>query len=115
MTGQDCLGGAQATLADVDPDDQEAEADQLNDLLARIPDLTQALHEAPAEIKRQTFEAFDLRIQFDKAQRRLEVSATVSESVAQAFENAEALQTEGLQVTVSDIAGAGFEPATFGL
>jgi hypothetical protein len=39
--------------------------------------------------------------------------------VAEAFENTKTLRVEGLQladgVTVSDIAGAGFEPATFGL
>jgi hypothetical protein len=47
------------------------------------------------------------------------VSATISEAVAEAFKNTEALGIEGLRiadgVTVSDIAGAGFEPATFGL
>ena len=86
---------ATAALDQIDPIDQEIEADELNDLLARIPDLTQALREAPVEIKRQTFEAFGLRIEFDKAQRRVEVSATVSEAVAQAFENTKALQKEG--------------------
>jgi len=39
----------------------------------------------------------------------------LTEAVAQAFENTKALQAEGFQVTFSDIAGAGFEPATFGL
>jgi hypothetical protein len=39
----------------------------------------------------------------------------VSEAVANAFENAKALQEEGSAVVVRDIAGAGFEPATFGL
>ena len=43
------------------------------------------------------------------------MSATVSEAVAQAFENTKALREGGLSVNVSDIAGAGFEPATFGL
>ena len=32
-----------------------------------------------------------------------------------AFENAKALQKEGSVVVATDIAGAGFEPATFGL
>ena len=66
-------------------------------------------------MKRQTFDAFGLRIEYDKAERRIEISATVTEAVADAFENTKALQSEGFQVTVSDIAGAGFEPATFGL
>jgi uncharacterized UPF0146 family protein len=39
----------------------------------------------------------------------------VSEGVADALENAKALREEGLDVVVTDIAGAGFEPATFGL
>jgi hypothetical protein len=43
------------------------------------------------------------------------VSASVSEAVAEAFENAKTLLSEGSQVVVTDIAGAGFEPATSGL
>ena len=42
------------------------------------------------------------------------MSATVSESVASAFENAKALLPEGSAVVVRDIAGAGLEPATSG-
>ncbi len=45
----------------------------------------------------------------------MELSATVSEAVAEAFENAEALLAEGSSVVVTNIAGAGFEPATSGL
>ena len=51
------------------------------------------------EAKRQTFDAFGLRIEFDKAERRIEISATISEAVADAFENTKALQAEGFQVT----------------
>ena len=40
---------------------------------------------------------------------------TLSETVAAAFENTKALQSKGFKVAISDIAGAGFEPATFGL
>ena len=36
-------------------------------------------------------------------------------AIADAFENAKALQAEGSSVVPTDIAGAGFEPATFGL
>jgi hypothetical protein len=83
--------------------------------LARVPDLTKALREASPEVQRQVFEAFELEILYDKAERRIEVSATVSEAVANAFENKKALPKEGSLVVVRDIAGAGFEPATFGL
>ena len=48
-------------------------------------------------------------------ERRIEISATVPEAVAKAFENAKDLQKEAPCVTTNGIAGAGFEPATFGL
>jgi hypothetical protein len=99
--------------------EQEAEAEGLAERLANIPDLTEQLRKATRAVQRQVFEAFGLEIRFDKAERRIEVSATISEAVADAFENTKTLRAEGLQladgVTVSDIAGAGFEPATFGL
>jgi len=60
-------------------------------------------------------EAFDVRIEFDKAADALSVPASVTEAVAQAFEDTKALREGGLSVTASGIAGAGFEPATFGL
>jgi hypothetical protein len=56
-----------------------------------------------------------LQIAYDKVGWRIEISATVSEAVADAFENVKALRKEGSEVVVRDIAGAGFEPATFGL
>ena len=56
-------------------------------------------------IKRQVFTAFDLQMAYDKAERRVELTATVSEVVADAFENAKALQAEGSSVVVTDIAG----------
>jgi hypothetical protein len=83
--------------------------------LARIPDLAQSLREASPEVQRQVFEAFELEILYDKADRKIEISATVSEAVANAFEKQKALPEEGSLVVVRDIAGAGFEPATFGL
>jgi hypothetical protein len=63
---------------------------------------------APAEIKRQVFASFDLQIGYDKAERRAELTATVSEAVADAFENAKALQMEGSSVVARNIAGARF-------
>jgi hypothetical protein len=62
----------------------------------------QSLREASPEVKRQ----FGLRVEFDKAQRRIAISATVTEAVGGAFENTKALQAEGFQVTARDIAGA---------
>ena len=71
--------------------------------------------EASPQIKRQVFQAFDLQIAFDKREGRLEISATVSEAVAQSFNTTDLLARGGLSVVPKDIAGAGFEPATFGL
>ena len=92
-----------------------AEEEELTEQLARLPDLGQALRDATPEVQRQVFEAFDLQISYDKPGRCVEVSATVSEAVADALENAKALREEALEVVVTDIAGAGFEPATSGL
>ena len=43
------------------------------------------------------------------------VSATITEAIADALENAKDLPQEVSSVAQRDIAGAGFEPATFGL
>jgi ketosteroid isomerase-like protein len=42
----------------------------------------------------------------DKSERRIELSATVSDAVADCLENEKAPLSEGLSVTVRDIAGA---------
>jgi hypothetical protein len=94
---------------------EEAESEELTKHLGRIPDLGKALRESPAAVQRQVFEAFELEIAYDKAGRRIEISATVSEAVAAAFENKKALPKEGSRVLLKEVAGAGFEPATFGL
>ncbi len=73
-----------------------------------MPDLSKVLAEAPPEVQRQVFEAFELQIAYDKVGGRVELSATVSEAVADAFENTKALRKEGSVVVVRDIAGARF-------
>ena len=82
-------------LAGIGAERQEAEEEELAAQLARLPDLGQALREAPAAVKRQVFESFELRIAYDKSERRVELTATVSEAVADAFQNAETLLAEG--------------------
>ena len=94
--------------------DSEASEDP-SALLARIPDLAAALQQAPTELKRQVFEAFGLQIVYDKPSRRIEISATITEAIADTLENAKDLPQEVSSVAQRDIAGAGFEPATFGL
>ena len=102
-------------LAGIGAERQEAEDEELIAQLERIPDLTEALRTASVQIKRQVFESFDLQIAYDKQESRVEISATVSEAVGDAFQNAETLLAEGSSVVVTNIAGAGFEPATSGL
>ena len=95
-------------LSEIGGEREEAEADELTGQLARLPDLTESLRQATPEVQRQVFEAFELEILYDKAGRTIEISATVSEAVADAFEKQKALPEEGSLVVVRDIAGARF-------
>jgi hypothetical protein len=95
--------------------EEEVSAEELVAQLERLPNLGKALRKAPPALKRQVFEAFALEVRYDKVSRHIEISATVSEEVAKAFENAKDLPKQVPSVTPRDIAGAGFEPATFGL
>ena len=102
-------------LRDQPPDPDDQEPTELLANLERLPDRSQALRDAPPALKRQIFDAFELRILYDKINRRIEISATISEAVAHTLQNANDLPEEVANVTHTDIAGAGFEPATFGL
>ncbi|MCB0869316.1 MAG: recombinase family protein [Solirubrobacterales bacterium] len=105
----------EAALAEIGEPRQEDEEEELMKRLEELPDLTENLRNASPQIKRQVFQAFDLQITFDKRECRVEISATVSEAVAKSFNTKDPLAREGLAVVPKDIAGAGFEPATFGL
>ncbi len=93
--------------------------DRLRDQLARRGDgfagVPSAIRDASFEVKRQTLEAFDVQVTYDRATGGITISAAITDAVAKAMEKEKALREEGFQVTVTDIAGAGFEPATFGL
>ena len=58
----------------------------LEDVLERIPDLTQLLRDAPPEIKRQVFDAFGLQVTYDKTTDRTQISAAITEALADALE-----------------------------
>jgi hypothetical protein len=73
---------------------------------ARLPKLGAALQNAPKQLKRRVFEAFCLQISYDKLIRRIEVSATITETVADALENARDLPEEVSNVAQRDIAGS---------
>ncbi len=97
-----------AALAEIGTEREEAEDEELARQLQRVPDLAKSLAEATPAMQRQVFEAFELRIAYDKVEGRIEVSVTMSEAVANAFEGTKALQKEGSMVVPRDIAGARF-------
>ena len=70
--------------------------------MAELPDLSGALREASPEDKRPFFDPFDLRVVYDKAGGSVGPSARIT-------------QAWPICVAREEIAGAGFEPATFGL
>jgi hypothetical protein len=51
-------------------------------LLDQVPDLSERLRDAPNSTKRALFDAFDLRVVYDKADDRLSISAKLTETVA---------------------------------
>ena len=62
------------------------------------------------KLKRQVFEAFCLQIAYDKPNRRIEISATITEAIAKALENERDLPEEVSNVARRDIAGARYVP-----
>lgn len=56
------------------------------------------------------FEAFCVQIGYHKVERRIEISATVSETVARTFEKTKDLPEEVSRVAPKDIPGARFVP-----
>lgn len=92
-------------LADLmDREREEPSATQLEATLAQIPDLRATLESAEGEQLIELLDAFDVTVIYDKVRRELELGASNTcdphESRSQGFEG---------------VAGAGFEPATFGL
>ena len=90
------------------PQPQEIEA-----LLASLPDLRPALARyGPAELA-DLFDAFDVTVTYDKPSHSLELAATITADLVPAA--SERLQPPRRRSQNSGIAGAGFEPATSGL
>jgi hypothetical protein len=61
---------------------------------ARLPKSGRSPPNAPKQLKRQVFKAFCPQIGYDKLSRRIEVSATITETIADALENAKDLPEE---------------------
>ena len=84
--------------------------DQAREILDALPDLRGALKAADPQLRRQVYDAFHFTVDVDRNAHTLVMRATVSSAVAAAGgDDLEAL------VANAEVAGAGFEPATFGL
>jgi hypothetical protein len=93
--------------------------DSACELLSTLPDLRAVLEDAPAELLREIFDAFNLMIDIDRGAGTATVHVFISSALARAeaaedLTNAAALK-ERQRVSKPDIAGAGFGPATSGL
>jgi site-specific DNA recombinase len=56
-------------------------------VLDQVPDLAERLRDADRATKRALFDAFDLRVVYDKTSDRLSISATLTETVASMLHN----------------------------
>jgi hypothetical protein len=81
-------------------------------MLAGVPDLREALAEAEGEELGELLDAFDVDVSYDKPGRKLELSASLTSDFIDGPETQRPPDRRSLN---SSIAGAGFEPATFGL
>jgi hypothetical protein len=78
-----------------------------------MPDLRPALTNATEDELADLFEAFDATITYDKPNGRLILAATIRPDLNPKPQN-DNDRPEGRSL-ISGVAGAGFEPATFGL
>ena len=76
-------------------------------VLDQVPDLSKRLCDADNATKRALFDAFDLRVVYDKASDRLSISATLTEAVA-------AMPRTGIEPRLLRVftPGVGLEPTT---
>jgi site-specific DNA recombinase len=86
--------------------------DEILGLLEIVPDLRPALKEGDPETLAEIFRDFDVTASYDKSAQRLELGATVTAALVTDAEKKRPPQGRSRDF---GIAGAGFEPATFGL
>jgi hypothetical protein len=101
----------QAAIAELDDDRRQRTGLDLDDacaVLDGLPNLREALAAADPKLRRQVYDAFRLSVEIDRNQAQIRLKALVSSAFT------EATDLEAL-VAHKAIAGAGFEPATFGL
>jgi hypothetical protein len=73
-----------ASLAALGPE-LPADDSRLVENLDRLPDLSDALRRAAPEAQRQVFDAFALRVEYDRVGGRVRISATVDDALAEAL------------------------------
>ncbi len=88
--------------------------DEVLAMLDAVPDLRPALATATEEKLAAIFQAFDVEITYDRDQQTLKLAATITPELLPDLEPDENDRPEG-RSQINGIAGAGFEPATFGL
>jgi site-specific DNA recombinase len=86
--------------------------DEIESALEEVPDLREDLEAASPEQLTEVLAAFDMTVVYDKAARTLEIGASLG---GELMSEAEKIRPPGGRSGKSSIAGAGFEPATFGL
>jgi site-specific DNA recombinase len=102
---------AEAALASIEQTDREDEilpVDEACALLDSLPDLRADLASADPELRRRIYDAFRLAVEIDRNAGHIRLKALISS----AFTEARDLED---MVANGEVAGAGFEPATFGL
>jgi site-specific DNA recombinase len=105
---------AETALAQLDLQQRERigiDLDGASAVLDALPDLSKDLATADPELRRRVYEAFRFSIELDRNKPEVRLKALVSS----AFSSASDLDFFTGEVTNEAIAGAGFEPATFGL
>ncbi len=102
-----------ATIAELETAQPEApRPEEIEAILADIPDLREALEQADGEELIELLDAFDVAVSYDKRGRTLELSALLANDFVS---SPDAKRPPSGRSQNSSIAGAGFEPATFGL
>ena len=102
---------AEAALAELEADDRQngtVDPDEACTILDGISDLGELLAEANPEQRRAVFDPFRLSVGIDRNSGQLRLKALVSSAFSQARDLKSLVANGG-------VAGAGFEPATFGL
>jgi site-specific DNA recombinase len=89
-----------------------ASPDEIAAMLDAIPDMRESLATDDETELAEIFDAFDVTATYDKPNARLELAATVTPELVTTQEKSD---RPGGRSRNSVIAGAGFEPATFGL